>query len=207
MKLGLIKCWFILYETSVFSFCITHSVRWQEAFSWQSIRKHKSPVWVHLSPEVWRDLSSHGRRVGKDRRVGVRVVTLATHTSSGVSFLTVLCHNDWAVCALSSLSGWLLWQDALVQWINCKINVSLLQREVSCLLLWFPTPKPFLPLLCWRAATALWKSSALIVQPARNWKHTGLTHVQLLGITLFALFQSLLHLTKERLIFKHMPYC
>jgi len=79
--------------------------------------------------EVWSDLFSHGKREWMKLSVGVVVVPLASHTWSEMSRLTVLHHQGWGAPALSSLSGWLLWQNASAQWINHKINVILLQGK------------------------------------------------------------------------------
>lgn len=150
--------------------------------------------------EVWRNLCSPSKRVGKAQGVVVGVVALATHGWCEVSCLTVLCLHRCTRCALSSLGGWLLWQEASVQWINCKMNVRLLQGEISCLLLWLPTPKLFLPVLLWHAATDLWKSKTLIVKLPLNWQQTGFTQCSAPRdhfIQHASCFVPFLHLTRQ----------
>lgn len=174
-------------------------------------------MWVYytLCLEVWSDLFLHSKREWAKLSVGVVAVPLASHTWSEMSCLTVLHHQGWGVPALSSLSGWLLWQDASAQWINHKINVRLLQGKYRASFLTSHSQHFYssaIPLLFpWHSATALWKSKVLIVKLPLHWRHTGFIQCSAPGDhfiwhSSFSFFPSL-HLTKQSLIFKRMPHC
>lgn len=137
--------WLFFWNVSVFSLHNTPCSVSGRIFLRESIREHRPPVWMHIHllyslPWGLKQLFFTQQEGGQSSEYGCWGSGISHPWLMWGGFPDCAVPSSLHCCALSSLGGWLLWQDASVQWINCKWMLGFCRGTFLASFCDFPPP-------------------------------------------------------------------